>query len=172
MASFKGHLKGGVVFAAAAVGMIIGQNDPLSVEVIGNMGIAAGSVMLGSLLPDIDHPSSFLGRRLKILSKPIYKVFGHRTLTHSIFFIGVGTWLLYMNVHKIMALGLCGGMISHILLDLLSRGSGVAFLYPLYPRRIYLNIGVYWKRFYKKQKLGLRRFLRKCLGDKKKRRRS
>ncbi|SUG55388.1 membrane protein [Salmonella enterica subsp. diarizonae] len=41
------------------------------------------SAILTCLLPDIDHPKSFLGQRLKWVSKPIARAFGHRGFTHS-----------------------------------------------------------------------------------------
>ncbi len=37
-------------------------------------------VLLGALLPDIDHPSSIPGRLLRIFSLPISKLCGHRGL--------------------------------------------------------------------------------------------
>ncbi len=42
------------------------------------------SAILTCLLPDIDHPKSFLGQRLKWISKPIARAFGHRGFTHSL----------------------------------------------------------------------------------------
>src|SRR5690606_22936943 len=42
------------------------------------------SAVLTCLLPDIDHPKSFLGQRLKWISKPIARAFGHRGITHSL----------------------------------------------------------------------------------------
>ena len=43
---------------------------------------------LFSLMPDIDLPTSKIGRPLFFISVPLEKQFGHRTITHS--FIGVG----------------------------------------------------------------------------------
>ncbi|VEB43121.1 Inner membrane protein ydjM [Chromobacterium violaceum] len=40
--------------------------------------------LAGSLLPDIDHPKSWLGRRIPFLSRPISYLFGHRGITHSL----------------------------------------------------------------------------------------
>jgi len=37
-----------------------------------------------ALLPDIDHPTSTLGRRIYPISKLISSIFGHRGLTHSL----------------------------------------------------------------------------------------
>ncbi|PKL19330.1 MAG: hypothetical protein CVV49_01235 [Spirochaetae bacterium HGW-Spirochaetae-5] len=42
---------------------------------------------LFSLLPDIDHPESTIGRIFSPLSKYIQRKYGHRTVTHSIFAI-------------------------------------------------------------------------------------
>ena len=41
------------------------------------------SAVLTCLLPDIDHPKSFLGQRLSWISKPVARAFGHRGFTHS-----------------------------------------------------------------------------------------
>ena len=46
---------------------------------------------VGSLLPDIDHPSSYLGKRHKMVSGVTNKAFGHRGITHSLLgFILIG----------------------------------------------------------------------------------
>lgn len=39
--------------------------------------------MLGSIMPDIDHPASTIGRTFPWISKPIERRFGHRAITHS-----------------------------------------------------------------------------------------
>jgi membrane-bound metal-dependent hydrolase YbcI (DUF457 family) len=39
--------------------------------------------MLGALAPDLDHPTSTIGRLFPWISKPIERTFGHRTVTHS-----------------------------------------------------------------------------------------
>lgn len=44
------------------------------------LGLAA----LGALAPDIDHPKSWVGRRLRFLSVPVSMIFGHRGITHSL----------------------------------------------------------------------------------------
>lgn len=47
----------------------------------------AAAASLFSLLPDIDHPESTIGRIFSPLSKYIQRKYGHRTITHSIFAI-------------------------------------------------------------------------------------
>ena len=43
----------------------------------------------GSLLPDICHTRSKIGRQFKILSLLVSTIFGHRTFTHSLLFLGM-----------------------------------------------------------------------------------
>ncbi|PTC00201.1 hypothetical protein C9975_08825, partial [Thalassospira xiamenensis] len=45
---------------------------------------ALALVLAGAALPDIDHPQSTLGKRVKFLSYPISTLFGHRGITHSL----------------------------------------------------------------------------------------
>lgn len=96
--------------------------------------ICVAVTTLGSLLPDIDTPHSILGRKVKAISYPIYKVFGHRTITHSLF---VWTLLLFISpflntglMYGVVCISVYGGVISHLLLDLIST-TGIPLLYPL-----------------------------------------
>lgn len=45
-----------------------------------------------TLLPDLDHPNSLLGRCLPWSSGPLFRLFGHRGFTHSL--LAVGIWRL------------------------------------------------------------------------------
>ena len=56
------------------------------------------SAVLTCLLPDIDHPKSFLGQRLKWISKPIARAFGHRGFTHSLLAVFGLLTLFYLKV--------------------------------------------------------------------------
>ena len=56
------------------------------------------SAILTCLLPDIDHPKSFLGQRLKWISKPVARAFGHRGFTHSLFAVFAMLALFYLKV--------------------------------------------------------------------------
>lgn len=113
----------GVVTQGAAV--LVGQPTTL---IIGSM--------LGSILPDIDQPKSYIGKRIPVIPGHIHKRWGHRTITHS---------ALYMLVTAFITLPLCLinrpisgchlwlgfnlGSLSHILIDMLNP-AGVAILYP------------------------------------------
>lgn len=136
MASYKGHLKGGI---ATGIGLLLFAESlglsPLSFTGILELSI---SCLVGSLLPDIDHPNSILGRRLPFISKPIHKYFGHRGLTHSICFLCITLFLPTAFNYPFIGVGLCVGTLSHIILDFICVGSGVALFYPMYKPRIYL----------------------------------
>ena len=96
------------------------------------------STTIGALLPDIDTPSSLLGRFFPLISRSMAKAFKHRTLTHSLLSILLFIFLLSLAPHldygesfyRIIVLGLMVGHISHILLDLLTP-QGVLLFYPL-----------------------------------------
>ena len=90
--------------------------------------------IIGSVLPDIDHPKSYLGRRLPLLSKIINHVFGHRTFTHSLLFCIIISASL-MQTDTSVGIGMFFGILSHILLDMLTPFSkGVALFYPIKKR--------------------------------------
>jgi len=105
-------------------------------------GVSGGSisapvvaaVALGSLLPDIDHPRSMVGRPTRPVSTLVHALVGHRTLTHS--FVGlVGFSLLAyattfdLGVDPATVLAFLLGYSGHILADMLNR-TGVEILYP------------------------------------------
>ncbi len=46
--------------------------------------IALALETAGSLLPDIDHPQSSVGRRASMIARPLAATIGHRGMTHSI----------------------------------------------------------------------------------------
>lgn len=90
-----------------------------------------GGIALGSLLPDIDHPQSYLGRRIPLLSVPINKLFGHRGFTHSLLslsLLGIAS-AFYWAVNPLFFGGLLLGYFSHILGDMLTP-MGVPLFYP------------------------------------------
>ena len=108
----------GCTAAAAAAGLI--PVNPLL--------FAVGA--FGSLLPDIDHPSSWLGRRLPFISYPISAVFGHRGITHSLLAI-VG--MAYLLSGKILIpdvlTALIVGYLSHLFGDSFTH-KGIPLFWP------------------------------------------
>ncbi len=84
-----------------------------------------GTATIGSLLPDIDHPNSYLGRRtwgwLAPYPKrqPIARKI-HRKFTHSFIFVGGVSSITTVSGFPIAALSLSVGMVS----QQRSRGQG------------------------------------------------
>lgn len=116
------HVTGGIVLGGI-VYTIMPTGGPLS--------FFAGAVV-GSLVPDLDHPQAFLNKRARI-SSPL-TLFSHRGFTHSFLFafLVVGI-LLAGGVWESVSMGLFWGILSHLLLDILNP-SGVALLYPYQKR--------------------------------------
>lgn len=95
-----------------------------------------GGAVVGGLLPDIDHPKSYLGNIIAPISAVIMATCGHRTITHSLLFMAiVGVLASLYNVS--FGIGIAIGILSHIALDMITPGTnGVAFLYPFKKERI------------------------------------
>lgn len=87
----------------------------------------------GSLLPDIDHPGSKIGRRVPIISHIMY-LFGHRGITHSLLFVLFLGMVGYF--YWTPAYGLAIGSLVHVVGDMLTP-SGVPLLWP-HGRRYHL----------------------------------
>jgi inner membrane protein len=125
------HLAGAAVFYLVYCAL---TEDPVSVE-----GLAATAV--GSLLPDIDTPTSSIGRPLFPLARRINEKLGHRTATHGL--LGVllfglaaaglealarATGLLDADGSR-LAVCLTLGYLSHVLIDTLNK-TGVELFWP------------------------------------------
>lgn len=123
---FQTHIIGGITLGLCASSYF---DYPLM-----DTSIYYSALILGSLLPDIDHPKSFLGKKVKPISKSLYKWFGHRTLTHSLFIFIISFEACRLTNYHPLATGLTLGLISHILLDLLTP-QGVALCYPISKKR-------------------------------------
>ncbi len=92
---------------------------------------AVATAAFGSLLPDIDLPTSAVGRPLYPIARVINEQLGHRTLTHSI----VGIFLLVLILFPLFLLAplifwaLLIGYFSHLLIDTENK-AGIELLYP------------------------------------------
>lgn len=84
-------------------------------------------VALGTALPDIDHPHSTLGSKVKWLSWPIRVVFGHRNITHSLIAI-IGVVLLAMKYPLMIPVAF--GYVMHLVGDWLTV-SGIKLFWPI-----------------------------------------
>jgi len=117
------HTVFGLLTSAVAFSL---SSTPLSRD----YGAMSGAV-IGSLLPDVDSPTSAMGRLVPFVSIPLERRWGHRTVTHSLLALGgVGvlavplifvSWTLY--------LALLIGYLSHLIADCATK-SGVPLFYP------------------------------------------
>ncbi|WP_177177940.1 metal-dependent hydrolase [Citreimonas salinaria] len=112
---WKAHLALG-----ALAGVVLSAFGPSQAPVI------ITAALLGSLLPDLDHPHSKLGRKVRPLSDLVYAVMGHRTGTHSVLFL-VCVSALVGFVHMPAGAGLALGIASHLLADAVSYSTGRPF---------------------------------------------
>lgn len=134
------HIIGGVTAGIAVNQYIVPKITATSTpeSFIGVASVMAGA-FLGSVLPDIDHKNSFIGRRLKVISFALHHTVGHRGLTHSPLFIIALSTILSLFVLQLsgftklisflFVLGLFFGMLSHLIMDSLTKG-GIPLLYP------------------------------------------
>ena len=81
-----------------------------------------------SILPDIDHGKSYIGRKLFFISFIINWIFGHRKLIHSVIFATIIAFLI-RNFFGLYWVPFYLGYLSHIFLDALTK-QGVYLFYP------------------------------------------
>lgn len=112
----------------------IQAEDPSPVTVVLCMAACA----FGALLPDIDNPTSRVGRRIKPVSYLINKVFGHRGFTHAPFclllLLLASSFLLHLPYYFYISSGFAIGYLGHIYLDMFTTG-GVPLLFPFSKKR-------------------------------------
>jgi inner membrane protein len=86
---------------------------------------------LGSLLPDIDLPTSAVGRPLFPVARALNEQIGHRTLTHS--FLGIFLLVVILSplffLDSLILWALVIGYVSHLLIDTVNK-AGIELLYP------------------------------------------
>lgn len=125
---YKSHLAVAAGGYFVAYDYISTEMSPFSVIFIIGMVLT----LIGASLPDIDHPSSFIGRKLSFISKPISIFFGHRGITHS--FVPPALSILFAGVNNEPYLWLVFGYLMHLVGDFLTD-SGIPLLWPLSTKR-------------------------------------
>ena len=83
----------------------------------------------GALLPDIDHPASWIGRRLRVISRPLAAMID-RGVTHSL--VAVLACLVVLRsegLSRAVIAPLVVGYLSHLGADLLTT-SGLRLAWP------------------------------------------
>lgn len=141
------HKIAGVTASMIAVDALLPEMSiPLATATI------AGGI-LGSLFPDIDEPNSLIGKKIRILSKGIKSVFGHRGIIHTPIFAFLLSLLFYFGISyvaynipfettqlfKIFHFSFTIGYMSHIVLDMMTPFGIMAF-YPFTKRRFHLIV--------------------------------
>lgn len=96
----------------------------------GNRYIFLSLVLVGSLLPDLDHPDSKFGKKAGILSKIIESVFGHRGLMHTFYIAAAIALLIYYIFRPAYGIAIFLGYMSHLVIDGFTK-QGINFLHPL-----------------------------------------
>ena len=140
----KTHKIGGVCSGLVASTLLFSNN--FGVEGLLSSALIVSGATIGSLAPDIDHPESKVGRKfiLKPISIFINKVFGHRTITHSVVISIFMTMILLFStllfsgipnfIYSNLIIGFCVGWFSHLLLDLLTV-KGIPVFYPFIKKK-------------------------------------
>ncbi len=122
------HIAGGIVFTGIFASF-------WSVNIFAKVDYLIFSIF-ASLLPDIDHTRSLIGKAFFPLARWIDRHFGHRTITHSFLFLVIGTLacafiehLLSPNYHYTLILFM--GVFSHFIFDMVTI-QGIPLFYPFY----------------------------------------
>jgi inner membrane protein len=127
---FFNHIAGGITFT----GLFASFSDVNIFEKPEYIAV----IVVASILPDIDHTRSLIGKAAYPLAKWISIKFGHRTITHSFIFL----LAVLLVVKLIEAIYLNGNtysiiigyaILSHNIFDMVTK-QGVAFWYPFSTR--------------------------------------
>ena len=90
---------------------------------------------IGALLPDIDHPASWVGRHLRVISRPLAALIGHRGVTNSVLAVLACLVLLcWQGFSRGVIDPLVIGYLSHLAADLLTS-SGLRLAWPMRQRQ-------------------------------------
>lgn len=96
------------------------------------------AAIVGGMLPDIDHPQSWLGRRIPLIPSLLFKTTGHRGATHSMLAIvlttgatgyGVLQFDVAYTIAEAAAIGMFVGYLSHLAGDFVSN-RGIPVFWP------------------------------------------
>lgn len=118
----KTHLTLGFFVALLGISVLQPKNPVLFLMI----------VLISSLLPDIDHPRSTIGKNIKVIGF----LFEHRGFFHSIFaltFFSLAIQFMFKN--EVYTMGFLIGYLSHLLSDSLTV-LGIKIFHPVSDFRI------------------------------------
>lgn len=123
--------------------IVLGVASAITASSMGYLPLSLMSLCaagLGSLAPDLDTERSLLGCRMVWISRPLSRLCGHRTITHSFFVPVLAAWALLHFEGAPSLYSAWGaflvGYLSHIVADLMTGGCWA--LYPLSKHRVSL----------------------------------
>ncbi|UOE77884.1 metal-dependent hydrolase [Parageobacillus thermoglucosidasius] len=117
------------IVTSLLLGATAAAQTPLSFTVSYTAGI-----VVGSLIPDIDEPTSYVGRRSFGVSNKVKEAFGHRGMTHSLVMWGIIALVISWESSSLFAVGFALGYLFHILEDFFSV-QGVPLFWPFISKR-------------------------------------
>lgn len=137
--NYRTHKIGGTCSGIVASALLFADN-PTALTLFSSSLLILGA-NLGSVMPDIDKPTSKIGRKplIKPISILIHKKFGHRTITHSVLvsLISLSVFVassymfrdIFFYLYSNLTIGFSIGYMSHLLLDSLTV-QGIPIFYP------------------------------------------
>lgn len=124
--TFPNHVAGGIVFTGTFCSLF-------NVNIF-ESPYTIGLTVFASILPDIDHTKSLIGKLFFPISKWLSVKFGHRTITHSLLFF-IACTVLFLFSEKVFfnsssyTLIFSFALLSHLVLDMLTV-QGIPLFYP------------------------------------------
>ena len=124
---FANHVTGGFVFTGTMCSLF-------DINILSSP-ILLTTCIVGSILPDIDHTRSLIGKVFYPLSRWISRRWGHRTITHSLLFLifTIATTRFieeFLNVPHLSIVSTFS-IISHLILDMITV-QGIPLFYPFF----------------------------------------
>lgn len=141
---YKNHLKTG---AMTGILLMSAAYSDIKVEPAELVLYSAG-IVVGSALPDIDHPNSYIAKKLSFLGAIISRVFSHRGFTHSVFFLALLEFIRRygqqffegdsIGLFSYGMIGVIAASATHIFMDMFI-GNGVKLFFPVIDKKIYIS---------------------------------
>ncbi len=94
------------------------------------------SIIFGSLLPDIDEPESYIGKRMKFISLITNSVMKHKTFTHylitPLLIILLGMYAVDGHYGKLVVISIGIGCLLHDMGDMFTMNGIKGFFFPFF----------------------------------------
>lgn len=138
----KHHSIAGLCAAACITTSVVASQDINIVPML----LLIGVTYVGGLFPDIDTKTSIISKKMKLTSKILSSLFGHRGFLHSPLFVFMMTligWLIFKHYNIMdyfyIYLGFTVGMLMHLTCDMATKG-GLPLMYPYTRKRFSISV--------------------------------